>query len=149
MMNVKPKMSPRILSLFSLTVAAVILMSGGGALADDAEICSNSTIYLNIFTPAQGEELDLFYAGPGKSCLYALDCKTGEAVFNFDTSNDAQEDALLRKGDRQPRTAIPSGLVIALIWGASSSYIGVGGGIDNSDLSTPEAILRIYWRYVF
>jgi hypothetical protein len=142
-------MSRRILLLFSLTVAATILMSGGGALADDAKICSDSTIYLTIFTPAQGEELDLFYPGRGKSCLYALDCKTGEAVFNFDTSNDAREDALLRTTDQEPRTAIPSAMAIALTWSMSSSYIGLGGGIDNSDLSTPKGVLRIYWRYVF
>jgi hypothetical protein len=148
-MTVKPMMSLRILSLFSLTVSAMIIMSAGGALADDAEIWSKSTIYLTIFTPAQGEELALFHPGPGKFCLYALDCKTGEAVFNLDTSNDPEEDALLRKSDREPPTAIPSGLVIALIRGASSSYIGVGGGIDNSDLSAPKAVLRIYWRYVF
>ena len=141
-------MSRRIL-LFSLIVAAMILMSGGGALADDAEICSDSTIYLTIFNPAEGEELDLFYAGAGKSCLYALDCKTGEAVFNFDTSNDAREDALLRTSDREPRIAIPPGMVIALTWSMSSSYIGLGGAIDNSDLSTPKGVLRIYWRYVF
>ena len=148
MMSVKPNMPPRILSLLSLTVAAMILMSGGGALADDAEVFSNSTVYLNIFTPAQGNEFDLCPAGTGKSCLWAVDCTTGEAVFGFNSRNDTGEDTLLRKADRQPRTTIPSGLVIALTWGMSSSYIGVGGGIDNSD-STPKAILRIYWRYVF
>jgi type IV pilus assembly protein PilY1 len=109
------------------------------------------TVYLTAFTPTQGDELDPCYVGTGTARLYALDYKTGEAVLNFDTTNDAGEDTVLRKSDRlrQIGTAIPSGMVIALIRGMGSSYIGVGGGIVSSDLAYSKAILRIYWRDLF
>jgi hypothetical protein len=140
------KMSRRVFSLFSLAVTAMILMSEGGAFASDPE-----NIYLTLFTPAQKEETDLCHVATSRSCLCALDCKTGEVVFNLYTGNDTGEAALSEKSDRERQTggATPSRMAITLTWGMSSSYIGVGGSIDNPNLPTPKAILGIHWRYVF
>jgi type IV pilus assembly protein PilY1 len=100
-------------------------------------------VYLTTFTPTVGDPLDPCYVGEGTARLYALDYRTGGAQLNFDTSTEE-----LTKADRFELigTAIPSGVVIALIEGIGASYIGVGGGIVNSDLINPAAILRIFWR---
>jgi type IV pilus assembly protein PilY1 len=102
--------------------------------------------YLSTFTPTAGDPFDLCYVGEGTARLYALDYKTAAAVLNFDTSSDD-----LDKGDRSKviGAAIPSGMVIAIIQGESTSFIGVGGGISTSDIVHPTAITRIYWRQSF
>ena len=68
-----------------------------------------------------------------------------------DLGLDFDDDDDLDKNDRSKviGTAIPSGVVIAIIQGIGASYIGVGGGIFTSDLINPAAIIRIYWRHVF
>lgn len=100
-------------------------------------------VYLTTFTPTSGSETDPCYVGEGTARLYALDYLTAAAVLNFDTSTED-----LHKSDRNRLigTAIPSGVVIAIIHGKGASYIGVGGGIFTSDMVQPAAILRIYWR---
>ncbi|NIO03075.1 MAG: hypothetical protein GTN74_00245, partial [Proteobacteria bacterium] len=83
-------------------------------------------VYLTTFTPTAGDPIDPCYVGEGTARLYALDYKTAAAVLNFDeTSSD------LEKSDRSETigSAIPSGMVIAIIRGEGASYIGVGGGI--------------------
>jgi len=100
-------------------------------------------VYLTTFTPTAGSEIDPCYVGEGMARLYALDYLTAAAVLNFDTSTED-----LHKSDRYQLigTAIPSGVVIAIIQGKGASYIGVGGGIFTADMLHPSAILRIYWR---
>ena len=139
-------MSRRAFSLFSLAVTAMILMSEGGAVAGDPD-----TVDLTLLTPAQKGETDLCHVATSRSCLCALDCKTGEVVFNFCAGNDTGEAVLSEKSDRDRQTggAKPSRMAITLTWGMSSSYNGVGGSFDNPDLPTPKAILGIHWRYVF
>jgi len=102
--------------------------------------------YLTTFIPTDGDPLDPCYVGEGIARLYALDYKTAAARLNFDTSSDD-----LERSDRSNEigTAIPSGMVIAILQGMGASYIGVGGGIVTSDLVNPAAILRIFWRQVF
>jgi type IV pilus assembly protein PilY1 len=102
--------------------------------------------YLTTFIPTDGDPLDPCYVGEGIARLYALDYKTAAARLNFDTSSDD-----LERSDRSKEigTAIPSGMVIAILQGMGASYIGVGGGIVTSDLVNPAAILRIFWRQVF
>ncbi len=99
--------------------------------------------YLTTFTPTVGDPLDPCYVGEGTARLYALDYKTAAAVLNFDTSSED-----LQRSDRSKiiGTALPSGMVIAIIRGTGASYIGVGGGIVTSDMVSAAAIIRIYWR---
>ena len=101
--------------------------------------------YLTSFTPTAGSAPDPCYVGEGTAGLYALDYKTAAARLNFDTSSDD-----LERSDRSKEigTAIPSGMVIAILEGMGASYIGVGGGIVTSDLVNAAAITRIYWRQV-
>ena len=101
------------------------------------------TAYLTTFTPAIGDAADPCYIGVGTARLYALDYMTAEAVLDFDTDNDG-----LQKSDRASLigTAIPSGMVVAIIQGETVGFIGVGGGIFSSDMSHPMAITRVYWR---
>jgi type IV pilus assembly protein PilY1 len=103
-------------------------------------------VYLTTFTPTVGDPVDPCYVGVGTARLYALDYRTAAAELNFDTSSDE-----LTKSDRSQiiGTAIPSGMVIAMIQGMGASYIGVGGGIFTSDLVNAAAITRIYWRQMF
>ncbi len=100
---------------------------------------------MTTFTPTAGSEIDPCYVGEGTATLYALDYKTAAAVLNFDeTSSD------LEKSDRSETigSAIPSGVVIAIIEGKGMGFIGVGGGIVASDVANPKALIRIYWRRV-
>jgi type IV pilus assembly protein PilY1 len=101
------------------------------------------TAYLTTFTPTAGDPADPCYIGVGTGRLYALDYLTGEAVLDFDDSGGD-----LDKTDRSKPigTAIPSGMVIAILQGMGASYIGVGGGIFTSEMANPAAITRIYWR---
>jgi hypothetical protein len=83
--------------------------------------------------------------GEGTARLYALAYKTGAAALDFDTGNGG-----LHKSDRSEciGSAIPSGMVIAIVQGKAASFIGVGGGIFSSDLAHSEAITRLYWRHL-
>ena len=101
--------------------------------------------YLTSFTPTAGSAVDPCYVGEGTARLYALAYKSGAARIDFDDDDD------LHKNDRSKiiGTAIPSGVVIAIIQGKGASYIGVGGGIFTADVINRAAIIRIYWRHVF
>jgi type IV pilus assembly protein PilY1 len=101
--------------------------------------------YLTTFTPTAGSITDPCYVGEGTARLYALDYLTAAAVLNFDTSSEE-----LHKNDRHQRigTAIPSGVVIALVQGKAAGFIGVGGGIFAADMKNRAAITRLYWRVV-
>jgi len=100
--------------------------------------------YLTTFTPTPGDPIDPCYVGEGTARLYALAYKTGAAMMDFDESDD------LDKSDRSTviGTAIPSGMVIALLRGMGASYVGVGGGIVTSDLVTAAAMDQMYWRHL-
>jgi type IV pilus assembly protein PilY1 len=102
-------------------------------------------VYITTFTPTAGDPIDPCYVGVGTARLYALDYTTAAAVIDFDDSGGD-----LQKSDRSKviGTAIPSGVVIAIIQGHGISYIGVGGGIFASDVINPKAIIGIYWRRV-
>jgi type IV pilus assembly protein PilY1 len=100
--------------------------------------------YYTTFTPRQGSFGDpCLLGGEGTASLYALNYLTGEAVYNYDTSSPA-----VGRGDRSLTigTAIPSGLVIALLEGKLVGYIGVRGGILKPDIGSPSPIHRVYWR---
>jgi hypothetical protein len=101
---------------------------------------------MTTFTPTAGDPVDPCYIGEGTARLYALGYKTAAAVINLDTSSDE-----LTRSDRSRMigTAIPSGVVIAIIKGIGASYIGVGGGIFSADVLNAAAIIRIYWRELY
>jgi type IV pilus assembly protein PilY1 len=102
--------------------------------------------YLTTFTPSEASA-DPCLVPEGTARLYALAYRTGEAVVNFDTTNDGIG-ADLQKGDRTVDigTSIPSGLVIAIIEGEPQAYIGVRGGILKPTIASARPLERIWWK---
>jgi type IV pilus assembly protein PilY1 len=102
------------------------------------------TAYYTTFTPIGIGDPCEFDEGVAR--LYALNYRTGEAVLNYDTTSDAigRSDRCMVIG-----TAIPSGLVMALIKGRPQAYIGIRGGILNPDIPSTSLVSRIFWRHQF
>ena len=91
--------------------------------------------------------------------MYAVDYLTGEAVFNFDTTNDSgystetntralgNEGEVLKRSDRFDAigSGIPSGAVIIINEDGESALIGVGGGLEIPEVQTGRTAIRLYW----
>ncbi len=103
----------------------------------------NRIAYFTSFTPTPATVVDPCVIKEGTARLYALHYKTGEAVINYDISDDAVE-----KTDRSLviGSSIPSGLVMAVIKGRPVGYLGVRGGILKPSIGTLSSVFRVYWR---
>jgi type IV pilus assembly protein PilY1 len=110
----------------------------------------NKVAYYTTFTPGAGSETDPCRVGEGAARLYALQYQTGNAVFNFDLTNDMDGVTVINRTDRSKSIGlgIPSGVVITFVQGKAVGYIGVGGGVSRVD---PHAKLREpkHWKIVF
>jgi type IV pilus assembly protein PilY1 len=104
--------------------------------------------YFTTFSPTQGSADDPCYVGEGHGQLYALDYKTGEAVINLDTENDPVGGITLGRSDRSLDigSGIPSRLVVAILGGRVSAYVGIGGGILHPHIEPGIAFVSLYWR---
>jgi len=105
-------------------------------------------IYYTTFTPVFGDKSDPCFLDQGIARIYALNYKTGNAVFNLDgvgTLND------LTRSDRSSviGASIPSGVIITFVGGTSVAYGGVGGGVYRPPLPITKTIIPINWRIVF
>jgi type IV pilus assembly protein PilY1 len=111
----------------------------------------NKIAYYTSFSPTVGSTDDKCFVGEGTATLYAVDYKTGEAVLNLDLTNDSGGSAVFRKSDRakQIGTAIPSGVVITVIGGKVTAYVGVGGGVYRPELSSRRSLFPVSWKLVF
>jgi type IV pilus assembly protein PilY1 len=111
-----------------------------------SSIVFDRTAYFTTFTPVTSGGGDPCVLEEGPARLYALDYLTGEAVLNYDTSSES-----IGRNDRSLviGSSIPSGLVIAILYGKPVAYTGVRGGIFKADVGNPSAISRIYWRQMF
>ncbi len=107
--------------------------------------------YFTTFIPTPAPVDDPCIMEKGKARLYALDYRTGEAVLNYNTANDLVGAEILEVSDRSLDIgrSIPSGLVIALIQGRASAYIGMGGGILTPEIGAGTPIIGIFWRQLF
>jgi len=126
----------------------------------------NKVAYFTTFTPDLQNTNDPCKAGNlGEGRIYALNYKTGEAIFNFDKTNDVADDnsyasgeqeraigagsgALLRRSDRFKALGqgIPSGTIVAVGKdGRSSALVGCGGGICNSETKGGGTLIPLYW----
>jgi type IV pilus assembly protein PilY1 len=94
---------------------------------------------------------DPCYVGEGTARLYVVRYDTGNAVFNFDLTNDVGETKVIAKSDRSIMigTAIPSGVIITFIGGTAVAYTGVGGGVYAPELSSTNPLVPMTWRIVF
>ena len=108
------------------------------------------TAYFTTFSPSSEAVGDPCFVGEGTAALYAVNYGTGEAVFNFDLTNDTIE-TVLGKTDRVTSigTAIPSGVVVTVIGGQVTAYVGVGGGVYRPTLSSTRSMFPVDWKLVF
>ena len=128
------------------------LYSGEKSLA--TPVVFYKVAYFTTFNPtATGDPCQ---AGFGTARLYAVDYITGNAVFNYDLTNDTfdaegERVVALRRTDRSLGigTAIPSGVIITFIGGTAVAYIGVGGGVNVPDLTTTRSVVPMTWKIVF
>jgi len=111
----------------------------------------NRVVYFTTFSPNIGEITDPCFIGEGTGTLYALNYQTGEAALNLDLTNDTGGDVVIGASDRRMKigTAIPSGLVVTVIGGKVTSYIGVGGGVHRPTLSSTRSMFPVHWKLVF
>ncbi len=112
----------------------------------------SKVIYYTTFTPSYPNEADICFLGEGTGRVYALQYRTGMAIFNFDLTNDIDgQPPTIYKTDRSMAigAGIPSQVVIAIIKGDVVGYIGVGGGVFSPEVSSKKNILPLYWRTVF
>jgi len=106
------------------------------------------TIYYTTFTPIFGDKSDPCFLDEGMARIYALDYKTGNAVFNLDSLGTLND---LARSDRSAviGTSIPSGVIITFLGGTSVAYAGVGGGVYPPPLPITKTLIPINWRIVF
>jgi type IV pilus assembly protein PilY1 len=107
--------------------------------------------YFTSFSPSTEAISDPCYVGEGTASIYALNYGTGEAVFNLDLTNDSGGNVVKSKTDRTAviGSAIPSGVVITVIGGRVTAYVGVGGGVYMPTLSTTRSLFPVTWKLVF
>jgi type IV pilus assembly protein PilY1 len=109
------------------------------------------TAYFTTFTASsEGQVGDPCYVGEGTGRLYALKYNNGNAIFNFDVTNDVGG-TVYAKTDRSlvMGTAIPSGVIITFIGGTAVAYAGVGGGVYTPQLGSTSPLVPMTWRIVF
>jgi type IV pilus assembly protein PilY1 len=106
--------------------------------------------YYSTFSPTEPDTTDKCFIAEGTGRLYAVNYKTGTAVFNLDLTNDIAG-PVISKTDRTilAGTAIPSGVIVTIIKGQSTAYIGVGGGVIIPPLPTFQSLFPLSWRVVF
>ena len=111
-------------------------------------------------TPAAGDSGDVCRANRGTARVYAVNYLTGEAVFNFDPTNDSgygtetntralgKEGSVLKRSDRFMAigSGIPSGVVIIIDETGESALIGVGGGLEIPEVQAHRTTIRLYWE---
>jgi hypothetical protein len=108
------------------------------------------TAYFTTFTAsAEGQVGDPCYVGEGTGRLYALKYNNGNAVFNFDLTNDVSG-TVYAKTDRSliMGTAIPSGVIITFVGGTAVAYAGVGGGVYTPQLGSRSPLVPMTWRII-
>ena len=105
-------------------------------------------VYYTTFQPTFGAPGDVCFLGEGIARLYAVDYRTGNAVFNLDGVGTIES---LGRSDRSTvlGVSIPSGVIVTFFGGTSVAYGGVGGGVYRPPLPTTKTIIPISWRIVF
>jgi type IV pilus assembly protein PilY1 len=125
-------------------------------LGDSGEKCLatpvvfQKTAYYTTFSPTFGSVTDPCFVGEGTARLYALKYDTGEAAFNLDVTNDVGG-TVIKRSDRSMviGTAIPSGVIITIIRGTATGYVGVGGGVFSPQLKSTKSLVPLHWKLVF
>lgn len=105
-------------------------------------------VYYTTFTPSYPNVGDICFVGEGTGRVYALQYKTGMAMFNYDLTNDTGQPPTIYKTDQSMiiGAGIPSQVVISIIEGEVVGYIGVGGGVFSPEELGGKSINVLYWR---
>jgi type IV pilus assembly protein PilY1 len=119
----------------------------------------NKVAYFTTYAPGITNTDPCATGNLGTSRGYALNYKTGEAVLDYDTSNDttsttnvravSSSGSILLASDRVKitGTGIPSGLVVVLAPnGKLKALTGVGGAIAPDNPAPGGSIVPLYWR---
>jgi type IV pilus assembly protein PilY1 len=110
------------------------------------------TAYFTSFSPSTEAITDPCYIGEGTGSIYVLNYATGEAAQNLDDPTHLGIGARpTTKSDRTAiiGSAIPSGVVVTVIGGKVTAYVGVGGGVYKPTLSSTRSFFPVNWKLVF
>lgn len=116
--------------------------------------------YYSTFSPDTAVVIDPCLPNRGTARVYSVDYLTGEAVFNYSTTNDSgystetnsralgKTGEVLKRSDRFKviGSGIPSGVVIIISQSGESALIGVGGGLEIPPVELGKTAIRLYWR---
>lgn len=105
-------------------------------------------IYYTTFTPDPENPTDPCFLSEGKARLYALNYKTGEAVFNLDGETVNGQEISRKDRSIEMGPSIPSGIIVTFFGNEPVAYAGVGGGVFRTPIKNPRTILPVYWRTV-
>lgn len=120
----------------------------------------NKIAYYTTYAPSTVVVTDPCLPGNlGTGFVYALNYATGEAIINYDTTNDSTSTTnkratpsgggVLLRSDRKMTvgSGIPSGIVVIVSAGGDAKEcIGIGGGLNCKDLPAGGGVKPIYWR---
>ena len=122
----------------------------------------NKGAYFTTYSPDSSTSTDVCTAGNrGTARVYAVNWRTGEAILNFDTTNDSTSTTNARARDSQGNillrsdrvltvgTGIPSQLNVIVMPGGTFGLVGVGGSIVNPDVKGEKGVKPKYWRELF
>ena len=109
------------------------------------------TAYYTTFAPTVEGQSNICHIGPGSGVFYAVDYKTGNAVFDLDATNDEGGEIVIKRSDRGKviGAAIPSSTIITIIGGSSAGYVGIGGGVYVPDFLKRNILIPVNWKMVF
>jgi type IV pilus assembly protein PilY1 len=107
--------------------------------------------YYTTFAPAVEGQTNICYLGVGSGIFYAVNYKTGNAVFNLDATNDLGGEEVVKRSDRGQviGAAIPSSPIITIIGTSSAGYVGIGGGVYAPDILKKNVLIPVNWKMVF
>ncbi len=127
-----------------------IVLEGSGEKCLATPVVFHKVAYYTTFAPTFGSASDPCFVGEGTARYYALRYTTGEAILNLDLTNDSGG-RVVGKSDRSKviGTAIPSGVIVTVVGGSATAYVGVGGGVARPDLISKKSLLPLYWKHIF
>jgi type IV pilus assembly protein PilY1 len=121
---------------------------------------SGDAVYTTYYPSAAASTDPCATGNLGTASVYVLDSISGNAVFNYDTTNDQTSTTntyakatgssyVLMRSDREMTigSGIPSGAVILISpSGTATAMVGIGGNIATFNLPAGGVTLPLYWR---
>ncbi|MCD6569607.1 MAG: VWA domain-containing protein [Deltaproteobacteria bacterium] len=123
-----------------------INLENSGEKVVSSPLVFHKVVYFTTFSPSadtgSSDDLCSLGYGSGTARLYAIDYKTGNAVFDF------TEDDQLTKTDRSINigSGIPSQPVIVVTKTGVHVIVGTEGGVFSQPITSGQDIIRYYWK---